>query len=198
MSRVVACVLVVFVAACAPSPAPPPATTSASASASTSASKPKPTPTAPAFTPAASPEKVSAACPFLSGEEITKTIAGADTYSGKEQPGPKGRGLSAFRCAYSTGSYPDNTVITLDISVTPRRLPAAVITKTLEGECDTPATPLPGVGEAAWFCPPGQAKVLVTTARTSHGETRVAQLRFIMTTHTEVYSALAKLVADRL
>jgi hypothetical protein len=64
-----ACLLTCVTACWGGSTTAAPATTSASPS-STSTSKPKTT--APTFTPAASPEKLTAACPFLGSDEILR------------------------------------------------------------------------------------------------------------------------------
>ena len=175
-----------------PAPAPPPATT-------THAPTPHPT-TSPPATPAfVSPAKVTAACPFVTVDDITQAIGGSWSATAVEQPAEK----DSFRCTYQS-KFHDAAAFQLRILVPAGRSPrtlSADIAKT----CAKPSVAVPGVGDAAFHCPgpdqeidgiaEQQTRIVVT--KTSHGQTRAGVLD-LHTIREEVYVALARLLGDRL
>lgn len=202
MGRITTFVLVtLLLAGCSsgtPAAAPPPSPTAPSTSATPTPTSPTTT-APPPFTPLVSPEKVTAACPLLGGTEVTDTIAGSDTYVAVDQPPGKSGSVTGYNCSYQSKRFSGSETLHLTIVVAPRKASPKAMVTGLQKECDgTAVTQLPDIGEAAWTCQPEGTTTLVMTAKSSHGETRVARLEFAAPFRQEVYTKLAKLMADRL
>lgn len=187
---IAAACLLTGVAACSngSTTAAAPATTSAPPT-STSVSKPKPTPT---FTPAASPATLKEACPFLNDAEIMQSLGRALSGGSKEtEPTETGAG-KAYVCEYGAGQLGYLFVAT-DSRTVAKFLAAA------KKDCKDPVT-MPGVGEGAMHCElTGELSgVLVALAKHSHGQLRTAYLLLKADGPEAAYTALGKLLAERL
>ncbi|WP_039912151.1 hypothetical protein [Amycolatopsis vancoresmycina] len=186
----VACLLTCVTACSGGSTTAAPATTSAPPS-STSVSKPTPTPTTPKFAAVVSPEKVTAACPFLGGSEVRELTG---------RPGEKGEGTegksedvnpgTAYHCGY--GLNGELVVVALPGA----QSPSATIGR-LNKECKEPAKPIPGAGEYASHCKFPDGEEMVAIGKRGHGQSRFAQF-YTPTNREDVYVSVAKLLGDRL
>jgi hypothetical protein len=184
-----ACLLTCVTACSGGSTTAAPAITSAPPS-STSVSKPKTT--APTFTPAASPASLSAACPFLSSDEILKLTGQSMSGGSKDLGQTKTKVGTAYECQYGAGVLGELFVGTDSTS------PARFISGSKTG-CAAPVT-VPGVGDAAMHCKstgPDGGTVLAV-AKQSHGQLRTAQLFLYAEGTDESYAAIMKLLGDRL
>jgi hypothetical protein len=183
-----ACLLTCVTACSGGSTTAAPATTPASPS-STSVSKPKPT--APTFTPAASPAKLSAACPFLSSDELIQAIGRSVSGGAKETEPLQTKVGTALVCEYGGGQ-------TASLFVGPDTSVARFVAGVKSG-CKNPVM-MPGTGEAALHCEStGQdGGTELAVAKHSHGELRTADLNFSVSVGDTTYATLGKLLADRL
>ncbi|WP_328613377.1 hypothetical protein OHS18_31940 [Amycolatopsis sp. NBC_00355] len=183
-----ACLLTCVTACTSGSTTAAPATTPALPS-STSTSKPKPT--APTFTPAASPAKLSAACPFLSSDELIQAIGHSVSGGAKETEPLRTKAGTALVCEYG-GGQTASLFVGPDTSVA--RFVAGV-----KSECRN-AVMVPGAGEAALHCEStGQdGGTELAVAKHSHGELRTAELNLYVSVGEDTYATLGKLLADRL
>ncbi|WIX98943.1 hypothetical protein QRX60_33465 [Amycolatopsis mongoliensis] len=66
-----------------------------------------------------------------------------------------------------------------------------------EKDCTGPVTTLPGIGDGAFFCTVADDEELVMTGKRSHGQNRTAHIS-LRKHRAEVYTGLAKVLADRL
>jgi hypothetical protein len=182
------------VTACSGPPAPA-ATTRPQSPTPTPRTSPSPPPT-PAFV---TPAKVTAACPFVTVDDITHAIAGTWSATAVEQPAEK----DSFLCTYRS-EFHDAAAFQLRVLVPSGRSPSklsADIAKT----CAKSPVPIPGVGDAAFHCQgPDQEidglaeqQTRIVVAKTSHGQTRAGVLD-LHTIREVVYVALAGLLGDRL
>ncbi|VVJ17333.1 Uncharacterised protein [Amycolatopsis camponoti] len=188
LGGILAACLLTGVAACSggtPAVAPPPAT---STPPSSTVSKPKTT--APTFTPAASPASVTAACPFLSAEEIMQALTQVLTGGSTEQdPVQTGVG-KAYSCDYGKG-LTGSLFVATDSST-----PARFLSRS-EKDC-ADVVPMPGIGEGAMHCETKDAGTQIAVAKHSHGQLRTATLFVRSEGRADSYTTLAKLLADRL
>ncbi|GLY36618.1 hypothetical protein Amsp01_026420 [Amycolatopsis sp. NBRC 101858] len=180
-----ACLLTCVTACWGGSTTAAPATTPALPS-STSASKPKPT--APTFTPAASPEKLTAACPFLSDTEIMQALDNTLTGGMKETEPVR----TGYVCEYGVGHLAELIV------GTDTRSRAGFISAAKAG-CTEPAA-IPGIGAAAMRCRPADQRfaTFISAAKNSHGQLRTAELYLVPEGGEAACAKLGKLLADRL
>jgi hypothetical protein len=152
----------------------------------------KPKTTAPTFTPAASPASLTAACSFLSSDEILK-LTGQSMSGGSKELGPvPTQGGQSYECQYGAGVLGELFVGAAVGS------PASFI-KAAKTNCSAPVT-MPGVGEAATHCKPTSPNggTLLAVAKHSHGQLRTAELFLYAEGTNDSYAAIAKLLADRL
>ena len=153
--------------------------------------KPPPPSTPPPFTPVVSPATVTAACPFLGGAEVVQIIGGGafgDLQGQELEPQPAGPG-KAYGCQYSWG--------TLAVFAFPGNVPPAALLTDILKKCEEPAVAIPGVGEVGKYCLTAENKTFVFAGKRGHGQTRMAEVRMDRT-RTDVYTSVAKLLADRL
>ncbi|MEV4142684.1 hypothetical protein AB0J40_03395 [Amycolatopsis sp. NPDC049691] len=188
LGGILAACLLTGVAACSggtPSAAPP-----ASTSAAPSSTVSKPKTTAPTFTPAASPATLTAACPFLSAEEIMQALTQV-LASGSKESDPVQTGVGkAYDCEYGGGRTGSLYVATDSTT------PAQFLARTKK-DC-TNVVPLPGIGEGALHCTTKDAGEQLVVAKHSHGQLRTATLFLGSEGRADSYTTLAKLLADRL
>lgn len=189
------CVLACVTACAGPTApaAPPPVTTSHRPTPAHTTTGPPP---APAFV---TPAKVTAACPFVTVDEITRAIGGAWSATAVEQPAKKG----SFRCTYQS-EFHDAAAFQLRILV-PGGRSLRALSAEIAKSCGEAAVPIPGAGDAAFYCqgpdadvdgiPEQQTRIAVTKA--SHGETRAGVLD-VHRIREDVYVTLAKLLGERL
>jgi hypothetical protein len=193
-----AAVLALTCAACT-TPAPPPPATSATPTttrpATTAVTAPKP-PT-PAFTPPASPAKVTAACPFLGTAELQRVLGTSEDIITTEQPpDPTFVPGTEFQCRYE-GKYVSPWLLDLWIVASARSYSPAKTIESSKKDCTGPVTPLPGIGDGAFFCGVTTGDALVVTGKRSHGQNRTAHI-YLRKHRDDVYTTLAKTLADRL
>lgn len=186
-----ACLLTCVTACSGGSTTAAPATTSAPPS-STSAAASKPKPTAPAFTPAASPATLSAACPFLSDTEIMQALGSSFSGGMKETEPVQTKVGTGYVCEYGAGQLAE-LIVGTDTRSTSGFLNGA---KTGCGE----PVPMPGVGDAAMHCRSTDKTftTLVAVAKNSHGKLRTAQLYLVPDGSDDGCAKLGQLLADRL
>ena len=165
------------------------------------AEKPAPTTTTkpPSFTPAASPDNVTAACPFLDTAEVQRLLGTSEDIVAAEQPPDSAFAPgTGFHCRYE-GKYVHPWLVDLWIITVPDPGRLAESLEYDKKDCGGPATAVPGAGDGAYFCDrAGTGTVeMVITGKPSHGETRLA-VAYLLKHRDEVYTGLAKLLADRL
>ncbi|SFW77607.1 hypothetical protein [Amycolatopsis australiensis] len=182
-----ACLLTGLVACSGGSPAaaPPP---SPSQPPSSTVSKPKTT--APTCTPAASPDTVTAACPFLGDDEIMQAQTRSVTGGSKESDPVQTDVGKAYACDYGRGRTGSLYVATDSTS-------AAQFLARSKRDC-AHVVPMPGIGEGAMHCETKDAGLQIVVAKHSHGRLRTATLFLGVTGPEGGYGTLAKLLADRL
>jgi hypothetical protein len=195
-----AAVLALTCAACT-TPAPPPAPPATSAAptptrpATTAVTTTKPA--APSFTPQVSPAKVTGACPFLGTGELQQVIGTSeDIITTEEPPDPTFVPGTQFQCRYE-GKYRTPWMLDLWIIAWARSFTPAKSMKNGQKDCTGPVTPLPGIGDGAFFCDVAADEELVMTGKRSHGQNRTAHI-YLRKYRDEVYTALARMLADRL
>ncbi|WP_328647552.1 hypothetical protein OHS58_06810 [Amycolatopsis sp. NBC_00348] len=157
------------------------------------------TPVAPPFTPLVSPAKVTAACPFLGPGEVQELIGTSEDIVAAEQPpDPTYVPGTEFRCRYE-GKYRTPWVLDMWVIASSRSYTPARAVENSKRDCRGPATTLPGIGEGAIHCPLAAADgvALVMTGKRSHGQNRTVTL-YLREHRTDVYTALARKLADRL
>lgn len=188
LGGILAACLLTGVAACsggAPAAAPP-----ASTSKPPSSTVSKPKTTAPTFTPAASPASITAACPFLSADEIMQALA-QGLAGGMKEGDPVETGVGkAYACEYGGGQTGALYVSTDSTS-------AAQFLARSKKDCAN-AVPMPGIGEGALHCEKKDAGLQILVTKHSHGQLRTATLFLGSSGGEESYVSLAKLLADRL
>ena len=193
-----AAVLALTCAACTPLAPPLPAisaTPTTTRPATTAVTTPKPS--APEFTPPASPAKVTGACPFLGTAELQRVIGTSeDIITTEEPPDPTFVPGTQFQCRYE-GKYVTPWMLDLWIIASARSFAPAKAMKNSQKDCTGPVTPLPGIGDGAFFCDVAADQELVMTGKRSHGQNRTAYI-YLRKHRAEVYTALAKMLADRL
>ncbi|MFG1645126.1 hypothetical protein ACGFMK_32990 [Amycolatopsis sp. NPDC049252] len=198
-----AALVVTGTAACSapPPPAgpPTPATTTATTTrpATTLAATTKPT--TPPFTPLVSPAKVTAACPFLGTGELQVLLGTSEDLVATEQPAdPTYVPGTEFQCRY-VGKYHTPWVLDLWIVAATRNYVPVRSVENTKQDCHGPVTNLRGIGEAAISCElaDAESKALVMTGKRSHGQNRTATV-YMVSHRDDVYTALAKTLADRL
>jgi hypothetical protein len=209
---IAAACLLTCAAGCSSAPAaapstPPPSRPSTTVPATTSATS--------TFVPAVSPDKLSAACPLLDGNELGKTandfLKAMEFTSTEGAPKQQGKVVD-YTCVYKHSAdeaeLGELTVTALSGPVTPQ---AAL--KATEKGCAGKATPLDGAGDAAMSCTTPENDTLVITLKRSHGEVRMAAVSVVSQLDDTVReykgqvidpqikvdgAALAKLVGSRL
>ena len=188
LGGILATCLLTVVAACSggtPAAAPP-----ASTSAAPSSAVSKPKTTAPTFTPAASPATLTAACPFLSADEIMQAL-GRSVAGGSAEGDPVQTGVGkAYACEY--GKVQTGVLYVSADSTTP----AQFLTRSKK-DCAN-VVPMKGIGEAAMHCEEKDLGLKIAVAKHSNGQVRTATLFLTPTGSEDSYTTLAKLLADRL
>jgi hypothetical protein len=177
-----------------PAPAPPPATTTHAPT-----STPRPTTSPPPKPAFVSPAKVTAACPFVTVDDITRAIGGSWSATAVEEPATK----DSFLCTYKS-EFHDAAAFQLRILVPAGRSPRA-LSADIAKTCAKSSVAIPGTGDVAFHCQgPDQdidgiaeQQTRIVVAKASHGQTRAGVLD-LHTIREEVYVALARLLGDRL
>jgi hypothetical protein len=157
------------------------------------------TPAPPPFTPLVSPAKVTAACPFLGTGELQELLGTSEDFIATEQPpDPTYVPGTEFQCRYE-GKYRTPWVLDLWVVASARSYTPAKTIENSKRDCREPVTSLPGIGEGAIHCALAAADgdAMVVTGKRSHGQNRTATL-YLIAHRAEVYTALAKTLADRL
>jgi hypothetical protein len=154
------------------------------------------TPPTPAFV---TPAKVTAACPFVTVPEIAQAAGSSWAATAVEKPPQKG----SFLCTYQS-KFHSAAAFQLRILAPGGGTPRALADKAAK-TCGEPAVPIPGTGDAAFYCqgpdqdvdgiPEQQTRIVV--AKASHGESRVGVLD-VHRIREDVYVSLAHLLAERL
>ncbi|MFT7867844.1 MULTISPECIES: hypothetical protein [Amycolatopsis] len=169
-------------AASAPRPTPP---------SSTSASKPTTATPTPTFAAVVSPDKVTAACPFLGGSEVRElTGRPGESGEGKEGESEAVNPGTAYHCGYGLNG---ELVV---VAIPGAQSPSATIGR-LNKDCKEPAKPIPGAGEYASHCKFPDGEEMVAIGKRGHGQSRFAQF-YTPTNREDVYVSVAKLLGDRL
>ncbi|MET7993899.1 MULTISPECIES: hypothetical protein [unclassified Amycolatopsis] len=167
---------------------------SSSSPAPSKSTSPPPAP----FVPAASPAKVTAACPFLDPAEIAKAFSDPNTYDSSEQiPSVQG-GLTVYTCKYHRADDPGSPLGTLEVAETPTMVAEKTLLQAAEQECADKAQP---IGEAAIYCLSKGNGTDIAVVEPSHGVTRIAHLSLAAPRNDGFragYTTLAKTLADRL
>ncbi|HKN54532.1 MAG TPA: hypothetical protein VJX66_18680 [Amycolatopsis sp.] len=199
---IAATLLLVCVAGCSGTPiADPPASSSAPTTLGrpTTSAPTTTRPTAPPFTPLASPTKVAAACPFLGAGEVQQLIGTSEEITASEQPAdPTYVPHTEFQCRY-TGEHGGLRKLDLWIVASAHSYAPAKAIENSKHDCRGPVTSLPGIGEGAIYCDLAAADTdaMVMVGKRVHGQNRTATL-YLIKNSTEVYTALAQMLADRL
>jgi hypothetical protein len=189
-------------AACSTPAAPAePSTTAKPATAVTSRTPAttKPPPFTPPFTPPASPAKVDGACPFLGLGELQELLGTSEDLLATEQPAdPAYVPHTEFQCRYE-GKYVHPWLLDLWIFAAAGSYRPAKAMKNYQADCSGPVTPVPGAGEGAYYCnrKDTDGKAMVITGKRSHGQNRLA-IVYLLKQRAEVYTSLARMLADRL
>jgi hypothetical protein len=183
-------------------PAAPSATTKPSTTAKPTTAvtgKPPATTEPPPFTPPASPVKVTAACPFLGTGELQEVLGTSEDLLATEQPAdPTFVPHTEFQCRYE-GKYVHPWLLDLWIFAAAGSYRPARSMKNYQADCSGPVTAVPGVGEGAYYCDrkDTDGKAMVITGKRSHGQNRLA-IVYLLKHRGEVYTSLARMLADRL
>jgi hypothetical protein len=146
-----------------------------------------------------SPAKVKAACPFLGTGELQVLLGTSEDLVATEQPAdPTYVPDTEFECRYE-GKYRTPWVLSLWIVAATRNYVPVRSVENAKRDCRGPVTTLPGIGEAAIRCElaAAEGQALVMTGKRSHGQNRTATV-YMVTNRADVYTALAKTLADRL
>ncbi|MFD8493322.1 hypothetical protein [Amycolatopsis sp. NPDC059657] len=171
--------------------APPPAGTTPSSPPSSSATTAPTTPTTTSVTRPASPEKLTEACAFLGGEELTAALGVSQRIRSQEEPEKSFGVVTNFQC-----SYGDLAVLT--ISAVPDDVTPKSLTEGKRKSCAGTITPLTA-GAGGWFCTTRDGFAKIITGKTGHGQVRILELNLIKPSdRPDAYETLAKLVVDRL
>ncbi|WP_329047360.1 hypothetical protein OG738_34665 [Amycolatopsis sp. NBC_01488] len=169
--------------------APPPVSTAPSSPASST--PPPPTTTTSAVTRPASPAKLTEACAFLGGEEITSALGTSLPAQAHEEPSKVDGVVTNFQCTY--GDLALLTVTAVPDDVTPKSL-----TDQQRKRCTGAITPM-AVGSGGYFCRTPEGFEEILTGKTVHRQVRILDLTlFVPGNRPDAYPALAKLVLDRL
>ena len=191
-------VLALTCAACTPFAPPLPAisaTPTTTRPATTAVTTPKPS--APEFTPPASPAKVTGACPFLGTAELQRVLGTSEDIITTEKPPDKTFVPGTeFQCRYE-GKYVSPWLADLWIIASARSYSLPKMMENAKKDCTGPVTPLPGIGDGAFFCAVTTGEALVMTGKRSHGQNRTAYI-YLHKHRDDVYTTLAKTLADRL
>lgn len=172
-----------------PTPTPPPS------SSRPSPSKPATSSTPPTFTPAASPAKVTAACPFLGADEFAQ-ITGTSNVIAREEPPGKAETAPEYTCSYVTGNQSPELAPKLYFFAFTKADPRKPVSSTA-ANCPGPSTPIPGAGDAAMHCELDDYWTTLAIAKRVHGETRMLNLH-LPHYRDPVLTEMAKLLGDRL
>ncbi|HKN53437.1 MAG TPA: hypothetical protein VJX66_13105 [Amycolatopsis sp.] len=156
----------------------------------------RPTPT---FTPTVSPDKVTGACPLISGEEIRGRLKqGADfTYDRMEVPQSEYDGVPVYECKY-LGETTHATAFDLAVSIVAGHRDPKIALRMAENNCKSLPKPISGAGSAAMSCAVTDEATSIATVKFSHGEMRNAVLFISYPSNALNYPDLAKLLASRL
>ncbi|MFF4594364.1 hypothetical protein [Amycolatopsis sp. NPDC001319] len=173
--------------------APPPSGSTAPETTTTTSSAP---PTS--FVPAASPARLSAACPLLDAAEIARALTNGDTYDSSEESPTTENGLTSYTCEYHRSDEPSYEWASLTVLAAPGNPSQKTALQVSTQECaDKPQT----LSEAAVYCTNTDNGTDITVAKPSHGETRVVLLSLTLRpsdASRDGYASLAKTVAGRL
>lgn len=187
--------LLTCVTACSGDPAPAPVPTTRPATAA-------PRTTAPP--PFKSPDKVTAACPFLEVADVVAAIGGVWNATATDQKPEKNGAATTFTCTYAS-EFHDSAAFRLSIVTGPAdRSPTATIDSWAKS-CTNPATTIPTTADKAQYCDLPDATVdgipeqvaAVMVGKLSHGESRTAKLD-LHKIRADAYTKLATLLAGRL
>ncbi|WP_410672576.1 hypothetical protein [Amycolatopsis sp. cmx-4-68] len=202
MGRIRRALAVALVPACLAACSTPaaPAEPSTTAKPATTVTSRTPTTTKPPpFTPPASPAKVDGACPFLGLGELQELLGTSEDLLATEQPAdPAYVPHTEFQCRYE-GKYVHPWLLDLWIFAAAGSYRPATAMKNYQADCSGPVTPVPGVGEGAYYCnrKDTDGKAMVITGKRSHGQNRLA-IVYLLKHRAEVYTSLARMIADRL
>jgi hypothetical protein len=166
-----------------------------------SSKSPAPTTSAPppsSFVPAASPARLSAACPFLDSAEIARALSDGNVYDSSEESPTTQSGITAYTCEYHRADDPGYEWGSLTIIAAPGNPSQKTALQVSTQECtDKPRA----LSAAAVYCTNEDNGTDITVAKPSHGETRVVLLSLTLQPSDAFlngYSAMAQTVAGRL
>ncbi|MEV0070721.1 hypothetical protein [Amycolatopsis sp. NPDC050768] len=155
-------------------------------------------PSTTSFVAAASPERLSAACPFLDSGEVQHALADGNSFESTEEEPDTQSGVTLYACSYHRALDSHATLVELGVGDAPGfDSPKAAFQGSARGCADEPK---PFTDDAV-YCTTSQGSTTITIAKRSHGRIRVAQLGFRRApsdAFLDAYAALAKTVAGRL
>ncbi|MEV6901067.1 hypothetical protein [Amycolatopsis sp. NPDC051372] len=155
-------------------------------------------PTTTSFVAAASPERLSAACPFLDSGEVQHELADGNSFESTEEEPETQRGVTLYACSYHRALDSHASLVELGVGDAPGfDSPEAAFQGSARGCADEPK---PFTDDAV-YCTTPLGSTTVTIAKRSHGRIRIAQLAFRRApsdAFLDAYAALAKTVAGRL
>ncbi|MEV4604348.1 hypothetical protein AB0K15_44215 [Amycolatopsis sp. NPDC049253] len=147
---------------------------------------------------AASPERLSAACPFLDSGEIQQALADGNRFESTEEDPDTQSGVTLYACSYSRALESHVPLVELGVGDAPGfDSPEAAFRASARG---CAGEPKPFTDDAV-YCTTSQGTTTVTIAKRSHDRIRVAQLAFRRApsdAFLDAYTTLAKTVAGRL
>ncbi|HKN55075.1 MAG TPA: hypothetical protein VJX66_21445 [Amycolatopsis sp.] len=161
-----------------------------------------PAATAPAgaTAPEASPSPLGRACSLLSADELRTTVAGEAGSLDSTESAPVGEAATiVHECRYVRRAT-SSPVASLAITATKGDFPDAALTN-VENRCVNAPITMADVSNIAMYCTYPDQVIAVATAKSSHGETRVAVLALnhaLGDLEPQQLSSLGRLVANRI
>lgn len=143
--------------------------------------------------------KVTGACPFLGTGELQKLIGTSEDLIATEQPAdPTFVTDTEFQCRYE-GKYVHPWLLDLWVVAAVHSYGPAKALKNYQDDCSGPVTSMSGIGEGAYYCDRKDTDntAMVVTGKRSHGQNRLA-IVYLLKHRAEVYSSVARMLADRL
>ncbi|MGW4485044.1 hypothetical protein ACWEOE_14525 [Amycolatopsis sp. NPDC004368] len=157
--------------------------------------------TASTFVPAASPAKLSAACPFLDLDEYKQAFVVPQELATREEPPGHSDGTSWYTCTFLFASSHQTKSGQLEVAASPAGTSAKTwLTSAVQGCADKPKY----LSGNAFYCTENAdtlKNTYLVVTKVSHGQPRFAAVTAGPPpdfTHPEAYAAIAKTLSDRL